>query len=97
MKCPKCNRDVIRALFAPDIPILLDPAPLTYVAVDEHHIYPEDGDRVFQSAALVAHAPLCTGEWRERAAAREAYKQSQSAKAGKGTKTKGAEGDPATD
>jgi hypothetical protein len=70
MKCPHCSHDVVSATLADGQTILLEPGPATYVAVDEHHIYPEDGDRVFRSSALVEHSVLCPGERRAQAASR---------------------------
>lgn len=65
-KCPSCGHDVIAVTYGTER-LLLDPTPKAYVVVDEHHVYPEDNDRVFLSTALVDHRVLCTGQRRQQA------------------------------
>lgn len=74
--CPKCRRDVIQVTTGKTT-LLLDPVPQCYGAVEEHHIYPEEGDRVFLSTALVVHFSVCPVEIREKDHRRTLAKEKQ--------------------
>jgi hypothetical protein len=84
--CPACHHEVIQALLGDQTTVLLEPSPRTFVAVDEHSIFPTDGARVFQSAALVEHAVLCPAQRRiqaeERTVGKQQYEQRQRTKKG---------------
>lgn len=59
-KCEQCGRSVIAGLYGTQ-EILLDPEARCFAAVAEHHIYAEDGDKLFLSLALVEHRAVCPG------------------------------------
>jgi hypothetical protein len=71
--CEHCGQAVIRTTYAGQ-PLLLDPGPLTYAAVDEHPVWPEEGMRVFRSLALVDHRAVCPATRGEPSAAPETTK-----------------------
>ncbi len=77
--CKACGRDVIAAIVHGTETVLLDPHYNTWVSVEEHHFFPADGDRVFQSSALVEHAAVCQGQrqaqQRDREAGKKTYQQ----------------------
>ena len=64
--CPQCHHDVITATYGPKT-VVLDPHFKAYACIDEHHIYPEEGDKVFLSTALVEHSAVCSGERKAQA------------------------------
>jgi len=65
--CPACkSQDVITGRLGTET-VLLSPHFRTYIALEEHHIFPEDGDRVCLSTALVEHAAVCTARRQQQA------------------------------
>lgn len=84
-RCDACGRDVITATYGGKL-VLLDPHYRCYVAVEEDHIYPEDGDHVFLSTGVVEHAATCpqarADQARQREQGKRQYEQRQAAKRG---------------
>lgn len=71
--CSRCGRDVVRVTHGA-MTRDLDPTPMTYVTAHERHIFPEDGDAVVLSAALVEHAVVCPKMREEEARQRQQYR-----------------------
>jgi hypothetical protein len=77
--CPTCHHEVVDAVLGDGTNVLLEHGPRTYIALDTFAIFPQDGDRVFASAALVEHAALCSVQRRAQAEDRTIGKQSYNA------------------
>ena len=75
-QCPLCSREVVSVTHG-QATRLLDPVPLTYVAVDVDHTFPQDGDRVVLSGGLVEHSIVCPKQAEQRAQQRAAYQRRQ--------------------
>jgi hypothetical protein len=73
--CPACKHTVITGVVHGAETVLLDPHYRTWVGVELTHFFPEDGDRVFQSSALVEHAAVCPAQRQAQAQAREQGKE----------------------
>jgi hypothetical protein len=73
--CPTCHHEVVDGVLGDDTHVLLEPGPRTYIALDTFTIFPQDGDKIFASAALVEHAVLCPAQRRAQAEALTAGKQ----------------------
>jgi hypothetical protein len=65
--CPDCRRAVVRVTHGATT-LVLDPQYQAYAAVEEHRLFPEDGDRVFLTLGLVEHHAVCPAQWRKRLA-----------------------------
>jgi hypothetical protein len=77
--CQHCKHDVITVTYGPTT-LLLDPHLTAYAAVEEHHQWPEDGDRVFLTTGLVEHSAVCPQQRGERERAQAAYRAKHPAK-----------------
>jgi hypothetical protein len=78
-RCAQCQHDVIEAAGPGGEIVRLDAHAVTWTSLEEGHLFPEDGDPVRPSRALVSHAAVCqavrAGEARQRAAGRTQYQQ----------------------
>ncbi len=86
--CDRCGtKGLIAAVLGDQTTVLLDPHARTYVAVDEHMVYPEDQSRVFLTTALVEHAYFCASQRLQQAQdqkrGKEQYDRQQQQKAGR--------------
>lgn len=75
-RCSACHHDVIHTVGPDAVPVILDAHARTFDAVDIAHLFPQDGDAVRTSRALVEHKAVCAavreGEARARGARRKA-------------------------
>jgi hypothetical protein len=78
-RCPQCQHDVIDAAGPGGALVRLDAHAVTWTSLEERHLFPEEGDAVRPSRALVTHAAVCVavraGEARQRVGGRNQYRQ----------------------
>lgn len=75
--CKLCGHDVIEVTHGATA-LILDPHYYAYASVEEDHLWPVDGDRVFLTTGLVEHRAVCAKQRTEQERAQAAYRAKHS-------------------
>jgi hypothetical protein len=73
-QCAQCRHDIVTVQCG-GTTVILDAHAKTYRGTVEAHLYPEEGDVVFLSSALVEHSAVCAAVREGEARSRRAHAQ----------------------